>query len=348
MTQTKHWFLVPSMHDPFYVCGGMQIFMHMHELVSKLRSAEIITYRHLEDGYRYLDDIPSDELGTGVLWVTWQSHIIELAKRLSAYSNVVLYAQAEDFGRDQGQVTPIQWPIVCLSRYIAADYSVRDPGRLVLYHGTAVNPGARNAGIDRDLDVLVHKRKSVPYLFHELVPALQEKMTVEIVDQFINQADYFSLLNRTKTYLYWFHKTNWGTYEGFGMQPLEAILCGSIPVSNFYGGLSDYLEAPFNCKKIGVHSLDYDVAQIQHAVSLHDGHNPDENRLRQFYGDEMFIKRFLKVEEELMFYFERYGNNPAGYFELNAPQAPFLRRPYIRLHRMFWRTYRRWKGITPH
>ncbi len=348
MKETKHWFLVPSMHDPFYVCGGLQIFLRMQDLVGKLRPTEIITYRHREDQYRYLDDVHPDELAVGTLWVTWQSHIIELEKRLSAHSNVVLYAQAEDFGRDHGQITPIQWPIVCLSRYIAADYSVRDPGRLVLYLGTAAHSGAQNLSLERDLDVLVHKRKSVPYLFQELVPALQKELNVEIVDRFLEQADYFRLLNRTKTYLYWFHGTNWGTFEGFGMQPLEAILCGAMPVSNFYGGLSDYLEAPYNCKKIGVHSLAYDVAQIHEAVLLHDGHNPDEGRLRHFYGEELFVKRFLKVEDELRFYFAHYEHSPAGKFTLTKPKAPLLRRPYIWLHQKFWRTYKRLKGITPH
>src|SRR5690349_20558151 len=79
----KHWFLSPSLQDPFYVCGGMQIFHRAHELVSTVRETERITYRHREEGVRYLDDVDPAELEAGLVWVTWQSHVTELAGRLA-------------------------------------------------------------------------------------------------------------------------------------------------------------------------------------------------------------------------------------------------------------------------
>ena len=35
--------------------------------------------------------------------------------------------------------------------------------------------------------------------------------------------------------------------------------------ANRYKAVSDYLEAPYNCRKIGVHSLEYDLLQIERA-----------------------------------------------------------------------------------
>lgn len=343
----KHWFLTPSLQDPFYVCGGWQIFNRAHALASGVREAEMLTYRHREEGVRFLDDVDPKELESGLLWVTWQSHVTELAGRLARYPRVVLYAQNQDFGADQGQDTPERWPIVCLSRYIAAHYSVRDPWRQLLYLGPVLHPEAKNHHLERDIDVLVHRRKGNPYLHHELIPALQKRLKVEVLDRWISQEDLFALLNRSKTYLYWLHKQGTGVLEGFGMQPLEAIACGAIPVSNFYGGLSDYLEAPHNCRKIGVHSVEYDVRQIERAAAEHDGGNPDEDRLRELYGEAAFFERFERVERELLFYFENCPSGAHQDFTLEPPPPPIHRRPYIWLHRQVRRRYKKMRGILP-
>src|ERR1700730_1211515 len=294
----KHWFLQPSMANPRYVCGGWQIFNRMHELVSKLADTELITYRYREDGFRFLDDIARDELKAGIIWLYWQAHVTELAERLAPLSRIVLYAMNTDYGKKNGQDTPKYWPIVCLSRYISADYSIRHPWRLINYLGPVLSPAARNTNVKRDIDVLLHTRKNVPYVKRELIPALEKIVKVKIIKGWIPQEEFFALLNRSKTYFYWVHKQIPGIWihEGFGMQPLEAIACGAIPISNLYGGLGDYLEAPHNCLKIGTHSLEYDIMQIVRAVQEHTGKNVDEERLKQLYGVGSFYDRFSKLE----------------------------------------------------
>jgi glycosyltransferase involved in cell wall biosynthesis len=343
----KHWFLSPSLHDPFYVCGGMQIFHRAFDLVSQVREAERITYRHREDGVRYLDDVDPAELEPGLLWVTWQAHVTELAQRLARFPRVVLYAQNTDFGPDQGQATPPRWPVVCLSRYIAGDMSLREPWRLLLNLPPVLHSAARNTQGKRDIDVLVHHRKGNHYLLHELVPALQERLRVEVLDRWMPQEELFAWLNRSRVYLYWMHRQVTGVLEGFGMQPLEAMACGATPVSNIYGGLSDYLEPPWNSRKIGVHSLAYDVLQIQCAVEEYDGRNPDEERVLALYGEQAFHERFARVESELLFYFEHCPEGPHQEFAVAPPAPPLLRRPYIWLHRQVRRRYKRMKGILP-
>ena len=345
----KHWFLQPSMEDPFYVCGGWQIFNRACELAGRMRETELVTYRHREAGHRYLDDVPRAELESGIVWVYWSSHLRELAERLAGCPRVAFYAMNEDYGRHFGQITPPEWPIVALSRFVAAHYALREPWRQILYLGPALHPAAVNRGGPRDLDVLVHVRKTTPYLRHELIPALEARLAVKVLREWVPQEEMLALLNRSRTYLYWVHRQIQGLWihEGFGMQPLEAIACGAMPVSNAYGGLSDYLEAPWNSRKIGVHSLEYDVLQIERAARGHDGTNPDEERLRRLYGEEEFARRFEAVERELLFYFENRPDAPPQSFDIEPRRPPLHRRPYVWLHRTVRRAYKELKGIRP-
>jgi glycosyltransferase involved in cell wall biosynthesis len=345
----KHWFLQPSIFDPFYKCGGWQIFNRMYELVGKVRNSEIITYRHREKGYRYLDDIPSDELFSGIVWIHWQSHYRELSERLHPDVRIVAYPMNTSYGRRFGEVIPDRWPLVCLSRYIAADYSIKDPWRHISYLGPALNPKAKNYHLPRDTDVLVHMRKNVPYVRNELVPALRTQVKIEVIDSFMPQNEFLARLNRCKVYLYWVHKqllSIW-IHEGFGMQPLEAIACGAFPVSNFYGGLSDYLEAPYNCYKIGVHSLEFDIKQIRKAVEDHKGANPEEERLGHLYGEKMFYERFFHVEENLLFYFAHCPGKPYQKFDIEPYKPSLYKRPYNWLYSQWRRTYKEIKGLRP-
>jgi len=81
----------------------MEIFNRMHDLVSRVGETEMITYRHQENGFRYLDDISADELESGVIWIYWMSHVTELSERLAERKQVVLYAMNVDYGKYHGQ-----------------------------------------------------------------------------------------------------------------------------------------------------------------------------------------------------------------------------------------------------
>lgn len=345
----KHWFLQPSMEDRFYICGGWQIFNRACDLAGGTREVELLTYRHREAGHRFLDDVPGSELAAGIVWVYWSSHVRELAERLAACPRVVLYAMNEDYGRHFGQITPPRWPIVALSRFIAAHYALKDPWRLIHYLPPALHPAAVNHHGPRDLDVLIHVRKTTPYVRNELIPALERRLATRVLRDWVPQEEFLALLNRSRTYIYWVHRqiqSLW-IHEGFGMQPLEAIVCGATPVANAYGGLSDYLEAPYNCRKIGVHSLEYDLLQIERSAREHGGGNPDEERLRHYYGEELFARRFEAVERDLQLYFDSCPSTPPQAFDIEPARPPMHRRPYVWLHRTVRRAYKELRGIRP-
>lgn len=337
----KHFFLQPAMGDDFYASGAWQIFDRMAGLVA---GAEVLTYRRREDGYRFLDDLGRDELAAATVWIYWHSHFPELAERLAGVPRVTVFSQAWDFAPR----IPARWPVVCLSRYLAAEWSLLHPWRLVLFLGAALHPAARNLGASRDLDVVVHRRKGTPYLHRRLVPALAGRLRVEEITERLPQEDFFALLNRCRVYLYHFHRSIWGSLEGFGMQPLEAIACGAIPVSNAYGGLADYLEAPVNSRKIATWSLAYDVAQIEQAVREHDGGNPDQAKIRERYGEEAFRTRFAAVERALDHYFTHAAGERPDDFELAAPPPPWHRRAWYALYRGVKGGLKRARGVRPH
>ena len=131
------------------------------------------------------------------------------------------------------------------------------------------------------------------------------------------------------------------------MQPLEAIACGALPVANLYGGMGDYLEAPWNCRKIGVHSLEYDLAQIERAVRGHDGSNPDEERVREEYGEVRWTERFLRIEEELLFYYQHLPPGPPEAFRIEPERVVPWRQPKEWLYQRVVRTSKRLRGVRP-
>lgn len=351
MTQVcKHFFLQPSLRDPFYVCGGWQLFNRAAELAGRIREAEVLTYRHREEGARYLDDVPAAELAAGVVWIYWHSHVTELAERLAGHVRVVLYAMNTDYGRLHGQETPPSWPLVALSRFVGAAWAEAEPWRLVEYLGPVLDEAVRNRGEARDVDVLAHVRKMPPYVREELLPALERSgLRVEVVRSWIEPEALALLYNRTRVYLYWVHRQIGGLWihEGFGMQPLEAIVCGATPVANPYGGMSDYLEPPTNCRKIGVHDLAYDVAQIRESVATHDGHNPDEERLRRLYSAETFLERFPAIERDLLFYFANRSAGAPQRFRIMPDPPPALTRAHEAASRFVRLRLKHWRGIRP-
>lgn len=345
----KHFFLVPSLQDRRYKCGGLMIFVRTCELVSRQADTEIITYRHRESPLRYLDDVPRDELQNGMVWICWQPHFAELAERLSGVQHVVPYLMNTDYGSHGGEHMPEHWPLVCLSRYIAADYAVKQHWRHISYLGPVLHAEARNRGGTRDIDVLVHLRKNTRYVRDMLIPALQKRARVEVLDGFIPQEAFLALLNRCHTYLYWVHKQIPGVWihEGFGLQPLEAIACGCLPVANFYGGLSDYLEAPHNCCKIGTHSMAFDVEHILAAAAAHNGHNPDEERVHELYSETRFAADFAQITQSLAFYFSHTVGKPHDVFDIEPPRIAWWRQPREWLYQRVMRAYKRSHRIRP-
>ena len=107
------------------------------------------------------------------------------------------------------------------------------------------------------------------------------------------RAELLRLYNRSKVYLYSSAPTASGWVEGFGFQPLEALVCGCAVFSNLHGGLADYLDPEVNAFKLETWSLAHDLERIEAVVR--EGFQPKGvEALARTYSEEAF--HTLKTE----------------------------------------------------
>jgi glycosyltransferase involved in cell wall biosynthesis len=161
----------------------------------------------------------------------------------------------------------------------------------------------KNLYLERDIDVLVQARKSSQYLLKQLIPTLQQKCKVEVVNSYVE--DLPGLFNRAKVYLYdsaeyWAQQD---VTEGFGLQPMEAMACGCQLFSSINGGLSDYLDPGFNCYKIAGYSTEYDVNRILKVINSPISPTLSEDFFSE-YRQENIIKRLQIIIAELNQFFD--------------------------------------------
>jgi hypothetical protein len=223
-----------------------------------------VTYRQREKNTLFLDDLlaRSPDLQEVIFVISWGFDVAKLAQKLNQY-NVVYHAHSAGYRFK----LPAQIPIITVSRNTMGYWGQRASTSLIYYLPNQINDEFRNLHLDRDIDVLIQKRKSSEYLIEQLIPSLQNKCRVVVVDSYVE--DLAELFNRSKIYLYdsaeyWAQQ---GVTEGFGMQPMEALACGCRVFSSINHGLSDYLDPAFNCEKIAGYALEYDLKRILKSIN---------------------------------------------------------------------------------
>jgi glycosyltransferase involved in cell wall biosynthesis len=257
----KLYFLVPGTSGRF-ACGGLWAELKTLKLAQQICSADVVTYRQREKGTLFLADVlQARSLDDVIFVISWGFDVAKLAARLQAY-HVVYHAHSAGYRLR----LPSSIPIITVSRNTLGYWGQQAPHSLIYYLPNQISDQFTNRRQLRDIDVLVQARKSSEYLMQELIPALQSRCRVEVVDSYVE--DLAGLFNRTKVYLYdsaeyWAQQ---GVSEGFGLQPLEAMACGCQVFSSVNGGLSDYLDPGFNCYKIAAYSKEYDVQRILTAL----------------------------------------------------------------------------------
>ncbi|MFP5288554.1 MAG: glycosyltransferase, partial [Thermoanaerobaculia bacterium] len=165
--------------------------------------------------------------------------------------------------------------------------------------------------------------KSTVYLREVLVPALQARCNVHVVRDFLPRAELIRLYNRSRVYLYSSAPMGAGPewVEGFGFQPLEALVCGCTVFSNLHGGLADYLDPEVNAFKIETHSLAWDLERI--AAALRGGFRPEGvAELARAYSEEAFHRRISRFLPVLEAFFSGAASTPADIGRLAAAAAP--------------------------
>ena len=293
--------LIPGMR----MCGGLFVAIKLAALMDRIIPTHVFTYIDKEAEFPFLNmkQIPEDE---DIVWlITWGPHVNHLLERLGD-RKVIYYAQSVGWRIS----IPIGVPIFCVSSFVMSKWMEDAPYNPLYLVEPVLDPNCRNLHLDRDIDVLYISRKSTQYLDKILVPELQKYCKVYVHEQFVPEyTEVLRLYNRSKVYLYssenpirYPRGIQW--VEGFGLQPLEAMVCGCTVFSNLYGGLSTYLDPAICGHKLGIYSLEYDVNRILRAVHSHTGKNPKSEYLRQRYSIRNFYRRMKIIWPEIEGFFQ--------------------------------------------
>lgn len=292
------YFLLPGTGGKF-ACGGLWAELKACELAKRVCPAEIVTYRQREENTLFLDDIlRSPRAFDGIFAISWGFDIPKLIAKLRGYP-VLYHAHSTGYKF----TVPPQIPIVTVSRNSLAYWGQRSPNSLIYYLPNQISDEFCNLGRDRDIDVLVQARKSSQYLLKQLIPSLTPHCQVVLISSYVE--DLAALFNRAKVYLYdsaeyWACQ---GVSEGFGLQPMEAMACGCQVFSSVNGGLADYLDPGFNCRKIGGYATAFDVQRILKSLADYPQFAMSESIINE-YRSANIRQRWKVILEEINEFFD--------------------------------------------
>lgn len=294
----KLYFLLPGTTRLFY-CGGLFAELNTLGLAKQICDADVVTYRHREENYPFIDDLlKQDDLSRCIFVVSWGFDVARQLKKLS-HCHVIYHAHSSGYGF----LVPPQVPILSVSRNTMGYWGARSQNSLIYWLPNHLSVDVTNRHAIRDIDILVQSRKSSEYVRSQLVPALQKRFNVVVIDSFVD--DLMVLFNRAKIYLY-DSAEYWAQYrlsEGFGLPPMEALACGCQVFSSVNHALADYLDPAVNCHKIAGYATGYDVQRI--AAVLKDWHpNNLSDSFFEPYRSEQLVPRLEKILTEVNQFFD--------------------------------------------
>ena len=327
----KLYFLLPGTTNKF-ACGGLWAELKTLKLAQQVCEAEVVTYRQREPEHLWLDDLLKSSSRSGaianpisdaIFVMSWGFDVAKLAPKLKNF-NAIYHAHSAGYGFN----LPATVPIITVSRNTLGYWGQRSPHSLLYYLPNEISEQFQiqpdDNWSDRDIDVLVQARKSSSYLLNQLIPALQTKCRVQVIDRYVEDLE--TLFKRTKVYLYdsaeyWAVQ---GVSEGFGLQPMEALACGCQVFSSINHGLSDYLDPAFNCYKIAGYSQEFDVQRILKVIQ-NNRKLSLSNAVLEEYRSANIIHRLRVILEEINEFFDHKQLCKGDISELNNWQIMKLR-----------------------
>ena len=330
------YFLLPGTTNKF-ACGGLWAELKTLELVKKVCPAEVVTYRQREKGHLWLDDLLKEDdtfraLDDVIFVMSWGFDVAKLAPKLKRL-NAIYHAHSAEYGFN----LPASVPIITVSRNTLGYWGQRSPHSLIYYLPNEISNKFQDQHRDRDIDVLVQARKSSSYLMRQLIPALQQKCCLEVIDYYVEDLE--GLFNRAKVYLYdsaeyWAVQ---GVTEGFGLQPMEALACGCQVFSSVNHGLSDYLDPAFNCYKIAGYSQEFDMQRILKVIQTNQKLSLSPTLLEE-HRPENIIMRLQVILTELNEFFDH-----KQLYQSNIPDLDYWQVLKLRSQRIWSKVKKKFK-----
>lgn len=315
----KLYFLLPGTKGKFGG-GGLWAELNTYALAQEICAAQIVTYRQREVEYPFLADILAvNKPQESIFVIGWGFDVPKIIAKLQG-QNIIYHAHSSNYGFS----IPPSIPIITVSRNTMGYWGQQAANGLIYYLPNQIGDEFRNLNQVRDIDVLVQTRKSSEYLLKRLIPALQSRCRVEIIDGYVE--DLAGLFNRSKIYLY-DSAEYWavsGVTEGFGLPPLEALACGCEVFSSLNHGLADYLDPGFNCHKIAGYSLEYDLTKITQVLQHTQLRQRSESFLAE-YRRENLLGRLRVILTEINGFFDWRSPYPANIPSLNSKRISRLK-----------------------
>ena len=315
----KLYFLLPGTKGKFGG-GGLWAELNTCALAQQVWDAEVVTYRQKESDRLWLKDLlPQCQPKSVMFIVGWGFDVSKLIAQLKG-QNIIYHAHSAGYGFN----LPPDIPIITVSRNTMGYWGQQSANGLVYYLPNQISDRFSNLNQPRDIDVLVQTRKSSQYLLKSLIPALQSRYRVEVIDRYVE--DLVGLFNRSKIYLY-DSAEYWavsGVTEGFGLPPLEALACGCQLFSSVNHGLSDFLDPGFNCHKIAGYSLDYDLDRIESVLSSPKSPSSPESLLAE-YRSANLTARLQGILTEIDRFFDCRDRYPQNIPSLNSTRIAKLK-----------------------
>lgn len=287
--------------------GGLWAELKTRALAQEICPTEVVTYRQKEKEYAFLTEIlPQVSPESAIFVVGWGFDVPKLISRLEG-QNIIYHAHSANYGFD----LPSEIPIITVSRNTMGYWGEKAANGLIYYLPNQIGDEFCNFNQPRDIDVVMQVRKSSQYLLEQLIPALESRYRVKVIDSYVENLA--GLFNRSKIYLYdsaeyW---ATSGVTEGFGLPPLEALACGCEVFSSVNHGLSDFLDPGFNCHKIAAYSLEYDLQRIATVLQQPRDFKLIDSMLTP-YRSKNLLNRLLVILTEINRFFDlkpQYFNN---------------------------------------
>ncbi|WP_156941164.1 glycosyltransferase [Cobetia crustatorum] len=289
-----------------YQGGGFNVAMDFYKSTSNLYESEIVFYNEVTEDALAKNLI--NDTGVNVYVVTWGPDVEKIINKINVINqtpqNIIYFAQSSGW-----DITiPNNVPIICVSRSVMNYWLHQKPFNHVYLLPPILNINNLDQSKERLIDVLFVSRKSTHYVKEKLIPKLSKNFNVKVIDEFIDKEELIKDYCSSKVYIYSSREHNqtgksWG--EGFGLQPLEAAMCGATVFSNLNGGLVDHMDPGFNMFQIEVHSLQYDYARVAHEINFWSNKNNEViEGIRSKYSEESFNKRISTILINILNYFE--------------------------------------------
>ena len=315
----KLLFLLPGTTKDFFA-GGLTAELKTIRLAQQVCEAAVVTYRQKEANTLFLDDMLAESTAQDCIFVvSWGFDVPKLIKRLGNRPTIY-HAHSTGYGFS----VPPRVPILTVSRNSMGYWGEKALSSLIYYLPNEISPDFEDRHLPRDIDVLVQARKSSEYLLQQLVPALQEKCNVFVLDKYVD--DLIGLFNRSKVYLY-DSAEYWGRYrltEGFGLPPMEALACGTQVFSSVNHALADYLDPGFNCQKIAGYTTGYDVQRILQATQLEAAPAKLPPSFFEPYRAPHIVSRLRNILTEINTFFDYQSNHPTDIPQLTRRRIAYL------------------------